>query len=283
MVLYKYMIHDRIDVIRDPMIRFTQPGLFNDPFESLPYLKSIGSDSTVYDAILKTIDQLGKSEWEALPKSIRGNITFTEIQEFVREHPERVLKNFRESEPGVLPEQLHKIYDLVNDAVGVLSLAERRDSLLMWAHYACYHRGFILGLDSKHEFFTPEREPDDPFNRLERVSYTNERPQITLSDLTEKELLLYKSKEWEYEKEWRFIRYLVDATKVKSVDGHNCYLFCIPPNCFQEVIFGCRMAEGVKDELKKLISIDPLLNHIKIFQAMLDPKEYVLRFVNVAF
>ena len=41
----------------------------------------------------------------------------------------------------------------INRAQGVLSLSRTNDSLLMWAHYADSHRGFVLGLDETHPFF----------------------------------------------------------------------------------------------------------------------------------
>jgi hypothetical protein len=40
MILYKYLHPDRIDVLTQKMVRFTQPGDFNDPFEFRPYIQS---------------------------------------------------------------------------------------------------------------------------------------------------------------------------------------------------------------------------------------------------
>ena len=41
MYLYKYLPPDRIDVLENAAIRFTQPDQLNDPFESRPCMTSI--------------------------------------------------------------------------------------------------------------------------------------------------------------------------------------------------------------------------------------------------
>jgi len=45
MTLYKYLHPDRIDLLQNLLIRFTQPGAFNDPFEMQPYFDSYGEDN----------------------------------------------------------------------------------------------------------------------------------------------------------------------------------------------------------------------------------------------
>ena len=39
--LYKYLGPNRTDVLRDGRIRYTQPSLFNDPFESRPHVVGV--------------------------------------------------------------------------------------------------------------------------------------------------------------------------------------------------------------------------------------------------
>lgn len=43
MRLYKYVSPERTDVLKNGLIRFTQPTSFNDPFETFPYLQSLGN------------------------------------------------------------------------------------------------------------------------------------------------------------------------------------------------------------------------------------------------
>jgi hypothetical protein len=36
------------------------------------------------------------------------------------------------------------------DAVGILSLADAPDKLLLWAHYSDNHKGFVVGFNTNH-------------------------------------------------------------------------------------------------------------------------------------
>jgi hypothetical protein len=39
------------------------------------------------------------------------------------------------------------------NTLGILSLSEVPDDLLMWTHYAANHSGFVLEFDDKHHWF----------------------------------------------------------------------------------------------------------------------------------
>ena len=281
MTLYKYVPPERIDILANKQIRFTQPGLFNDPFESLPHVRSLGADEAVFAAISEANRQPDRSKFATLPEEVRADITFEEFVALVRENQERGLAQFRAQEPDALPEQRTRLYDTVNNAVGVLSLVERPDNLLMWAHYSRDHKGFVIGFNSNHQFFHPERDDDELLKLLARVTYSTTRPSITLAGVTVEELLLRKGRDWEYEREWRFLRYLQDATKTIIVDGHDCCLFELPGQCIKEVVFGCRMSEKRRDDLLGILRSDPDLRSIRIYQSMIDSVDYRLRFDEV--
>ena len=121
--------------------------------------------------------------------------------------------------------------------LGVLSLSERWDSLLMWSHYADSHRGFAIGLSTSHGFFA-KRDPRNilvpavgpmgqecyQYNRvppLSKVFYTDQRANLqrrTIVDViltTGKEIydyasFLLKGTDWSYEREWRLFRRLLN-------------------------------------------------------------------------
>jgi hypothetical protein len=63
MIVYKYLSPDRSDVLVDSRIRFTQPAVLNDPFETLPVF-------TEYRNTLKKVipefSQLQKESFNAL-------------------------------------------------------------------------------------------------------------------------------------------------------------------------------------------------------------------------
>ena len=55
MPIYKYVTEDRIDIIQNAHIRFTQTSEFNDPFELNPYFKSFSDNKFIEEHI----DDLG--------------------------------------------------------------------------------------------------------------------------------------------------------------------------------------------------------------------------------
>ena len=44
MSIYKYIPPERIDILQNNHIRFTQPSAFNDPFEAFPYFKALAPE-----------------------------------------------------------------------------------------------------------------------------------------------------------------------------------------------------------------------------------------------
>ena len=43
MVFYKYVSSERIDILQNRLIRFTQPNAMNDPFEAKPHFYALGT------------------------------------------------------------------------------------------------------------------------------------------------------------------------------------------------------------------------------------------------
>ncbi len=104
MILYKYLTPERIDVLKNRKIRYTQPAAFNDPFES-----ALGQREMVDRSIVMR------------------------YQDFMHAR-----------------------------IVGILSLTKKRENLVMWAHYALSHQGFVIAFDSQNAFFSsPARPVDD--------------------------------------------------------------------------------------------------------------------------
>jgi len=75
----------------------------------------------------------------------------------------------------------------------VLSLAENCDSLLMWAHYAARHTGFLIGFESTERILDM---PTPLFRHFDAVSYCHHRatgPKFTA--IPDNEIYFRKSSE----------------------------------------------------------------------------------------
>ncbi len=120
------------------------------------------------------------------------------------------------------------------DYFGVLSLTSKRDSVLMWSHYANSHKGFCLEFDTSAK----------PFASARKVQYRETRHSFDVDaspEETATSFLLAKHKDWEYEDEWRLI----------APKGRKKYQF--PPYALTGVIFGSAISGADKIKVKEWI------------------------------
>lgn len=285
MSLYKYVSGEgAIRLFRSRMVRFTQPVEFNDPFEMQPFLKGLVDDPTLEsqfrDGFGKTLDpkideMLSKL---ALTAEQQSKIDRGSIHRIVQSQAPEALGLFKTFANVVTPLINKQIYKTVNGNLGAFCLTEKPDDLLMWAHYADHHRGTVLEFDPQHEFFNRRLNPQDDFRHFRKVVYTRDRPNIFLTDSNAVDFFYFKSKEWEYEQEWRLIVPLGDCSqRIEQPLGNPICLFKIPPGCVHGVIIGCRMPEPQKFALAKLVRKNPEFSHISFQQAEADKHVFAIR------
>ena len=154
-----------------------------------------------------------------------------------------------------LSHQLNDIYDgqlyeIINNQkittheTGVFSLCEEANNNVMWSHYGNSHKGFCIGFNVA-ELFNILKDAS-----LGKVSYRGEFPSI--NDIHN--LNFIKSKEWEYEKEYRFKKIKLD-------------------NSFKNNDFGNQLKKGALKELD--ISIDGINNYFNSF-----PSDHIFKLTN---
>ena len=84
------------------------------------------------------------------------------------------------------------IADRIKNIV-ILSLADNRESLLMWAHYTESHSGFLIGFDASQDIL----ETPSPHRQLGAVVYSHYKPsKPRFGDVTDLELFYWKSSDW---------------------------------------------------------------------------------------
>ena len=244
MRLYKYLSPERVDVLRNERVRFSQPTVFNDPFE-LSYVVD-----SIYGSGVNTLEH-------ALANTKLGNALLGAVGEVTSKGLRQYFAN----------------------QLGVLSLAEKPDNLLMWAHYARSHEGFVLELDATHGLFNREASDGDRVRRLEKVAYSQTRPSIALANYSALRALLVKSLEWEYEQEWRMVLPLEDSLQTIETQSPPIHLFALPPQVVTGVILGCRISDGRRDEILGMLAGEERYAHVKVQQAELDERTFTLRLV----
>ena len=301
MELYKYLPPSRFDVIEQSMFKFSRPDDFNDPFESLPYVAGLMSSETVdslYKENIETyLDQiknesilkhLPKKDLAKIPKEamkLISSMTMGQAQKMIdiKYLFKDLILKYPEKIDGSIASVFKKKW---NELFGIFCLSEKYDNLIMWAHYAQNHEGFVLGINYEDPFFFQKRSDYDALRTLKKVNYRENRPEITFfnTKMTDSELanylieniLLTKSNHWASEDEWRIIFSLKDADKVIDHDDGKSYLFKFPPNILTSIYFGVRIKDKLRNDIIQIT--EELGNPIKMYQAILDPRKYLLDF-----
>jgi hypothetical protein len=352
MSLYKYVApHLWRNILADGFIRFTQPSAFNDPFEMQPYFECLdeeaelrkGIQNFINDNSVKDFLEVGlQVAYMEIPNEVKTLISFDKfksIAEYGLKRDKREIEeavelviNMMSNKNGQLTADVRNQFLCVHSIIGVLSLSEKRDNLLMWAHYAQNHEGFVIEFDESHDFFHQKPDPNDipplkllysafgsdklsneqwdfiekrarelpplsqnqqkaessqsedmeeeSMGRPLKVIYAATRPhRRAVKDITAADILLTKSKDWEYEQEWRMLQFLHKADKKIPNEAGDIHLFLFPPLSIRGVIFGCRMSASIKEEISNLLTADKCYSHVKIYKAVLDDKGFRLNIV----
>jgi len=313
MLLYKYVIGDRIDVLKNGLIRFTQPSALNDRWDLKPHVERFvnedGWERITSPFIKETDDELldfmagiiekGARERNLGDKSrheIRqalgeaGSEIMTELRKLYEDTLATTLENAKDVVESVIPE----VPKIIDRTVGVLSLTQRPDHPAMWAYYANNGTGMVLMFDAGHKFFKPLRDAADDMSRLRRVNYSSERPRfdplidLSMLDLDEDsdewaswidKFFYTKSTEWGQEKEWRMLRPLKDASNIiESKDG-NIHLFELPASCVSGVILGERMNSDMRSQVIELMTRDERYRHASVFETRFSDREFRIEIV----
>ncbi len=321
MSLYKYVTPERIDILRNGLIRFTQPSAFNDPFECKPVIRSLtrGIDLSQPISIPPTKEILSKAKidfaafrrrnrlpplppgtekryWVAMAKAIDSLANFS-LKETLEDEESKAF--------------IGKMFlGGLGTNLGVLSLAEKADNLLMWSHYAQQHTGFVIEFDDQDSYFkriSANVLKHDPLV-LQKVRYSDKRPHITsLKNFEERaSWYLVKSKQWKYEQEWRMMRRLVDGDVCLRLHNNRfvkmrrgelqqlvrileqgmrpeevsyLHLFSLPPSCIKGIIVGCRMFRRDKLKMLRLLTRDTRYAHVKSYCATIDESTFKLNII----
>ena len=127
-----------------------------------------------------------------IPEDVKHQLTFENFEKLARKRLQEVVGPELEQRKASLDKYAQTFPDHLNKMIGVLCLCEERDSLLMWAHYARSHTGFVVEYRTDNPFFQAKRGDDDEFFHLRQVIYKPDRPSKMLADLGSDDVFVTK-------------------------------------------------------------------------------------------
>ena len=89
-------------------------------------------------------------------------------------------------------------------------------------------------------------------------------------------ILLSKSCEWKYEREWRVMFSLAKVKPPRVVNGDLIHLATLDPSSIDSVIIGVRASDLLKQSIRSLKRV-PEYQHLKVQTAVIDEEEYRIR------
>jgi hypothetical protein len=177
-----------------------------------------------------------------------------------------------------IAKQRDALYDEKSRLCAILSLAQRNDSIPMWAHYADSHRGFVIAFGTGTSFL---KDPIET-GKLQRVRYQPKRVSLTRGLpgqpwVPPDAIFRTKSTDWEYEQEWRWLESGSPCSWAQVVEAPSGDLFPrpTPPESIRQIILGHRADSSLINSIMALKSTSDY-DHLQLFRIALKESYYKL-------
>lgn len=239
MRLFKYVCQERIDILETQRIAVTPPEEFNDVFDTRPHVVPFKNR-----ALLRQRAKIyEEGAIKSLPPSFH-QLPRKERREKQREYFKHTVNKLLEHADDIAQHLQNEIPKSISKHLGVLCLSTNPDHKLMWGHYADGHRGFVLEFDASNPRFSLT-------GNLHQVIYSD-TPGTYDPLVGSQGWWKVKSREWEYEKEYRITMLLKNCEQKKLPNGKIIYLKHLPRACVKAVFMGLRMEAGTKKRLQEI-------------------------------
>jgi hypothetical protein len=213
------------DILENRRLFFSDPHTVNDPWDCRPWFDC----RPVLADPVKREDFLTFSRM-FLPPDILNDPMRIKYEDLIRKDDRQLVKAF-EATSRILGEKiaLRRMY----------CLTPFPDSTLMWSHYADNHRGICLEFGKNNPLIVKARP----------VRYRDTYPEWTPLAVTDAplDLVLTKSKDWAYEREFRIIGSLIDGVPTR-LEGNFVRL---PEGALTAIILGCENRD--RDEIIEVL------------------------------
>lgn len=243
---YKYMPINEFTFknLLNNQIWFSSPLNFNDPFDFLiPH--SINFTDEEFKKIVPLLPNYSENQYE------------------------QMLIHYKQN-----PEELEKWSKIgikrFTSKVRVACFCEEKTNIIMWSHYANFHKGICVKFDSSYDkqFFHKEdwnykKLPIKKVNypkKLKKINYFKDNNDFFIN------CAYTKYHKWNYEKEYRIIS-VVDAIQYNK-------------ECLVEVNFGCKSKKQDRDEIIKFFKKCNYTN-VKFLQATKCKDKFGLEFKEI--
>lgn len=274
MELYKYMpvkIFEKY-IINGPTIRFTPHSEFNDPFEFYAAISGYKDENIRTTETEHEVRKVIEEKVRCAPRHERGR-----VRKILEKNMGVITKYIMKDTLDIV--QCSIFYEKLYQKMGVFCASEKKDHILMWSHYAEYHKGIVISFNSDDSFF---KKIPGPLGEFRKVSYRKKRLILPAEEMLNPEQWYTKSDMWEYEHEYRLVSPLIPEANYDWVTTEKIGTCRIPKSVIKSVTFGCKCSNEQINDWRNQLSAKGGFEHLKFYKAEMDKLEYKLNIVPLA-
>jgi len=221
--------------------------------------------------------------FEFLPQSKYSKDLISKCTSKIRDLIQHLEKRNKE-EVFFWPRQIGPIKHYLGflENVRLACFSEMHDNILMWGHYGGQHTGIVISFKTSIDIWGG--------NNFYPVRYSNARQSIfdtdeqadstTLGKQWQYDLFCSKAECWNYEREWRFIKYKKHIPNF-SVGESDIHYVEIEEDAIDAIRLGCQISQKDKEELINYCIKN--LPNVKIYQFFPDITNYSLAYEEISF
>lgn len=263
--LFKYVgtAEHHFAILENLEIRFSQPSALNDPRDCRPNV-------TAPENIADAVEQMLQRNLERCSRPLTSAQINRARQELIRSYTYNIDQRISESA---------EILRSTMDILGILSLTDVADNVVMWAHYAENHRGFVIEFDTQYSPLIQQSGESGWEGRPVPVIYRESRVQVPCDSASLElpdDVVLVKTSAWQYEREWRVVRNRELANRTVSYGGIDVSLFSIDPQAISAVYVGSEASTQTENRLRYIFATNPDLQHVQVARATISVQGDVL-------
>lgn len=231
--------------LRDRRLFFSPPHSVNDPWDCKPFFD--------YEPMLRD-----RSEREEMVMFLRD--TTPELSDH---HLRPVYEHMLLTDDEELKKAVGKWTEGIQKEIskrGIYCLTPFPLNTLMWSHYADNHRGICIEFDKNNDLISKARP----------IQYLKEYPVLTAKSVRARPLqvVLTKSKDWWYEREWR----LVGSLTVPGPTYLEERFVKLPEGAITAILVGCE--NPFFEEVANIVA--EYAPSVTVKRMIRDPKRYNL-------
>ena len=285
--LHRYFKFNRgQQLLKNGKLFFSIPFSYNDIYECLPGSDLFDVSLFSPEAVVKELSEMQKTEdGQKILEYVEDDLSSSDLvtTSALAVGPVALLSSpilalaglvaagiygfYKEAKPDEKAkcDYFMKKYFPVIKMVRTCCFTEMFDNELLWAHYAAWNAGMVISFKTDIQYW--------PNEQFKPIDYCDNR--VPLPDLEENDrdylekLFTTKAKCWEYEKEWRLIKF--DTAKRKVIK--------INPSSISAIRLGLRVSQEQKKEVIEIR--DRLYHDVPIYVQKRSKESFNLAFEKI--